>query len=1393
MYLKKANLNNFGHFRNRELEFGSGLNIIMGPNEAGKSTLVEFLRYMVLGKPVRRHPAIPTLDGSAPVGHLWLDDDSVVERKNYKMANGSAAPLALGATPEVFRDVFTFDLEDLRELSNLDNDHALMGALTESIRKYEFAMSRLNARIDQLYRPRATSAILRSLDGQERELLNKLRDAEQKSGKFAQLLAEMAEREATRDRLESERNRIGRDHHYFGQLAENYETWLEQQEAIAGLGAFSPFDLSPSEYAQIRDLDRQVQVEKQQVAVLSGQLLTKKNLLNTLKVDRELLDVSAELRQLATEYEAAKRYEFAAQRAVIEREESKLAQGLKNLGANSYEELPDWTTGQLTLLRDAARLEVERVAQHGIVVEKQQHVQALATQLNELVVDNVVESCAAEIEALPDVSQFELAATRAKELESKIGDLVSERDATQTAITRDAMSELRQIVITVPNAVVRVEQLSMDVEAQRRRLQKKFEAVEAINLEPLDAERVQKLHEAIPGIMARASRTEEHQRSCEILQQQVRQTCEAHNFDVAAIEHLALSGELRSQLEEAASDLQQRKSALASADEELATFSDVSGIKPDAVDASKHRIEKLKLLEQVTQNRATPTQRNRVAIWAMLFSIVVLSAISVVAQNYVVAVGLVVVGLLAIWFWRSGKPVESNQDGDQLLRELKLPSGATLVDILEARQAEEKIFGELATVAKRLELKQNTAQLVGIRTQSLQRSKDRWEALMSALPIEIRVDQARESLNALQEIKKMRQELGESTRLIEESRIEHEQFLETFGTELQAFGTNVVGNDLTNKVSRWLRDRDVCETRQADQAQAARDLQNCVEEFTEAKRILEELKQRATALGYHGELAALHTALDVAQRHFKLEDEITSAENELARHMNAHAPTQNRLAVVRSALEFSGTDSELIQYAKRRLADAKDARAHWRAETVKYNGVAHELDAAKASLEKLEQKIAQSTLTWATAQSQVTILRAASPQDVERIIASVGNLVEAGDRLKDSRSTLAAWETKLTSARDALVAIRNDFGENAPLETWLPLTMNAIDNATTARTQREQTSRDCSELEAEIQSHQTRLDNLESEFMGVLACHDCLSLTELEERREDGQTFEKLKASIDAADRALRAAFGARFEDAISAFRIGDVSAWPTNVDSLRTKEAGLREQMSEVEQNIGVLATTLEELRVNADIPAIEIELAMVRSEIHSAKVELAELLVAKALLEDTLDTYRQVHLPAVLKKASTMIESATNGTYVRLLPNDDGTDILLEDSTGGQRTSTQLSRGTRELVFIAIRLALAMDYASRNVHVPIIMDDVMVNMDEERATQMAKLIGEVGKEHQVFFMTCNPYTSKMLKNTCEDPNEIQSACPNEIQIDRFDGAGQPMTFVKTAVRHSGGRRTDS
>jgi len=87
-----------------------------------------------------------------------------------------------------------------------------------------------------------------------------------------------------------------------------------------------------------------------------------------------------------------------------------------------------------------------------------------------------------------------------------------------------------------------------------------------------------------------------------------------------------------------------------------------------------------------------------------------------------------------------------------------------------------------------------------------------------------------------------------------------------------------------------------------------------------------------------------------------------------------------------------------------------------------------------------------------------------------------------------------------------------------------------------------------------------------------------------------------------------------------------------------------------------------------------------------------------------------------------------------------------LLAEATGKHKEPSQLSGGTREQLYLAIRLAYARHYCQENEPLPLVMDDVLVNFDDERSDAALEMLIELAQDIQVIFLTCHHDTIQRI-----------------------------------------------
>jgi uncharacterized protein YhaN len=136
--------------------------------------------------------------------------------------------------------------------------------------------------------------------------------------------------------------------------------------------------------------------------------------------------------------------------------------------------------------------------------------------------------------------------------------------------------------------------------------------------------------------------------------------------------------------------------------------------------------------------------------------------------------------------------------------------------------------------------------------------------------------------------------------------------------------------------------------------------------------------------------------------------------------------------------------------------------------------------------------------------------------------------------------------------------------------------------------------------------------------------------------------------------------------------------------------------------------------------------------------------------LLEETRLAVARDHQPPVLRDASHWLARLTDGRYTSISTTIDEARLEVHERDGSIWKPERLSRGTREQVFLALRLALVRDLQRHGVQLPVVMDDALVNFDDERARSAARVlvdfVSDQPGERQMLVFTCHAHVAEIF-----------------------------------------------
>ncbi|EAU40481.1 hypothetical protein FP2506_04611 [Fulvimarina pelagi HTCC2506] len=129
------------------------------------------------------------------------------------------------------------------------------------------------------------------------------------------------------------------------------------------------------------------------------------------------------------------------------------------------------------------------------------------------------------------------------------------------------------------------------------------------------------------------------------------------------------------------------------------------------------------------------------------------------------------------------------------------------------------------------------------------------------------------------------------------------------------------------------------------------------------------------------------------------------------------------------------------------------------------------------------------------------------------------------------------------------------------------------------------------------------------------------------------------------------------------------------------------------------------------------------------------AVLKIAANLVSATLDKHRQSQDAPLMRRAGERMSRLTDGAFPSLSQQFDENDVarLITVRKNGERLRiNDLSDGTRDQLYLALRLAFIEDYATRNEPIPFVGDDIFQTFDDERTAAGLQTLADASEHMQ-------------------------------------------------------------
>jgi uncharacterized protein YhaN len=435
----------------------------------------------------------------------------------------------------------------------------------------------------------------------------------------------------------------------------------------------------------------------------------------------------------------------------------------------------------------------------------------------------------------------------------------------------------------------------------------------------------------------------------------------------------------------------------------------------------------------------------------------------------------------------------------------------------------------------------------------------------------------------------------------------------------------------------------------------------------------------------------------------------------------------------------------LVAKAEHRLQVAAEIRTKRVEATFRKAQLQSELESVTEEQRRNDSALQEWRILWVTAIQGLPVSEVADPGAVQEVICLIDDIGEKSREIKDLQyriGTMQRDETEYVQGVGALVvrASRDELAQTDALTAISKLqaaARAAQDNELRAAGLIETQSRkgrDLADATADVARHGASLDKLREE-----AQIPEVSLLPAAIQRSQQQRI--LIEQIKGHRKALLQSCGHLPLDVFLAQVQG------TNIDMLPAELAWLGEECKRLENAKAEKTSERDAIDREFQLREAATELSKACCEKQSAAAridaltaEYLEQQIGATLLARAMALYRTKHQDPLLKRAGEYFAALTCGGFSGLVIDQDNNLRVLKGvrAAGGAHLEvTSMSDGTRDQLFLALRVAYIENHCDGYSPCPVILDDVLMAFDDARSTAALKTLQNLSRKTQVLVFT--------------------------------------------------------
>lgn len=331
-----------------------------------------------------------------------------------------------------------------------------------------------------------------------------------------------------------------------------------------------------------------------------------------------------------------------------------------------------------------------------------------------------------------------------------------------------------------------------------------------------------------------------------------------------------------------------------------------------------------------------------------------------------------------------------------------------------------------------------------------------------------------------------------------------------------------------------------------------------------------------------------------------------------------------------------------------------------------------------------------------------------------------------------------------------------------PVQNTVARLNTLLSDNRTRQSTREQIEEQARQARDEIQDSDVRIQAMNERFDSLCKESRCGSHAELEEAERRSTEFLRLRKEVEVLEKEiLSTGEGATLVELESEAEAIDPDTLHAQIEALTNRiEEDLEPRRTALAEAKGREAKELEIMHGSDKAAALAEQAQSVLAGIRFHAERYVRLKLAEKILCDQIERYRKENQGPLLKRASDHFAVLTRGSFEGLRTDfsDKDQPVLVGIRPNQEQIQVEgMSSGTRDQLYLALRLASLEKYMERSEPMPFIVDDILVDFDDERSESALNALAALARKTQVILFT---HHSRVV----EQARELKTSAPVQV-----------------------------